>query len=117
MTLRLFAGRCENIFLPQPERNLSPVCRFLHREQAKKVAPMTKSFPAVALRVVSGALVLSAPLLLGACAPAPAPPPPCDACAAMSRANEAYALAQQAENDAQAAKVAASTMYQRTLHK
>ena len=78
---------------------------------------MTKSFPAVALRVVSGALVLSAPLLLGACAPAPAPPPPCDACAAMSRVNEAYALAQQAENDAQAAKVAASTMYQRTLHK
>jgi hypothetical protein len=55
--------------------------------------------------------------MVGAWAPARAPPPPCDACAAMSRANEAYALAQQAENDAQAAKVAASTMYQRTLHK
>jgi hypothetical protein len=82
----------------------------------QKGALMTKSFP-VALKLVSGALVLSAPLFLGACAPAPAPTPACDACAAMNRANEAYALAQQAENDAQAAKVAASTMYQRTLHK
>jgi hypothetical protein len=79
---------------------------------------MTKSIPAVMFRVVSGVLVVSAPLLLGACAPAPAAAPPaCDACAAMSRANEAYALAQQAESDAQAAKVAASTMYQRSLHK
>jgi hypothetical protein len=56
-------------------------------------------------------------LLLAACAPAPAAPPPCDACAAMSRANEAYNLAQQAEADAQAAKTAASTMYNRSLHK
>ena len=79
---------------------------------------MTKSISAVVFRVVSGVLVVSAPLLLGACAPAPAAPAPaCDACAAMNRANEAYALAQQAESDAQAAKVAASTMYQRTLHK
>lgn len=78
---------------------------------------MTKRFPAVMFRVVSGVLVVSAPLLLGACTPAPAAPPPCDACAAMNRANEAYALAQQAESDAQAAKVAASTMYQRSLHK
>jgi hypothetical protein len=78
---------------------------------------MTKSIPAVMFRVVSGVLVVSAPLLLGACQPAPAAPPPCDACAAMNRANEAYALAQQAESDAQAAKVAASTMYQRSLHK
>lgn len=78
---------------------------------------MTKSIPAVMFKVVSGVLVVSAPLLLGACAPAPAAVPACDACAAMNRANEAYALAQQAESDAQAAKVAASTMYQRTLHK
>jgi hypothetical protein len=81
------------------------------------VPTMTKSIPAVALKIVSGALVISAPLFLGACAPTPAPAPACDACAAMNRANEAYALAQQAENDAQAAKVAASTMYQRSLHK
>jgi len=79
---------------------------------------MTKSIPAVMFKTVSGVLVLSAPLLLGACAPAPAAPPAaCNACAAMDRANAAYALAQQAENDAQAAKVAASTMYQRSLHK
>ena len=80
---------------------------------------MTKSIPAVMFRVVSSAMILGAPLLLGACTPAPAAPPPeaCNACAAMDRANAAYALAQQAENDAQAAKVAASTMYQRTLHK
>jgi hypothetical protein len=79
---------------------------------------MTKSIPAVMFRVVSGVLVVSAPLLLGACAPAPAAPPPGPTAAeAMDRANAAYALAQQAENDAQAAKVAASTMYQRSLHK
>ena len=70
---------------------------------------MTKGIPALV-----GVAMLSAPLLLGACAPAPAA---CDPCAAMSRANEAYALAQQAEADAQAAKAAASTMYQRSLHK
>jgi hypothetical protein len=62
-------------------------------------------------------LVCSPVLLLGACAPTPPPPPPCDACAAMSRANEAYTLAQQAETDAQAARAAASSMYQRSLHK
>ncbi|HTW51249.1 MAG TPA: hypothetical protein VME45_05070 [Stellaceae bacterium] len=79
---------------------------------------MTKSIPAVMFRVVSGAVIVGAPLLLGACAPPPPPPvAACSACAAMDRANAAYALAQQAENDAQAAKVAASTMYQRTLHK
>ena len=77
---------------------------------------MTKSLSSVSVKLVGVAMLLS-PLLLGACAPAPAAPPPCDACAAMNRANEAYALAQQAENDAQAAKAAASTMYQRTLHK
>lgn len=78
---------------------------------------MTKSIPAV-FKVVPSVLVLSAPLLLGACAPPPPPPvAACNACAAMDRANAAYALAQQAENDAQAAKVAASTMYQRSLHK
>ena len=62
-------------------------------------------------------LVCSGLLLVAACAPAPAAPPPCDACAAMSRANEAYALAQKAEEDAQAARQAASSMYQRSLHK
>ena len=78
---------------------------------------MTKITSAVVVKL-AGVLVLASPLLLGACAPAPAAPPPaCNACAAMNRANEAYALAQQAESDAQAAKVAASTMYQRTLHK
>jgi len=73
---------------------------------------MIKSIPALALLGGSA-------LLLGACAPPPPPPPPqaCNACAAMDRANAAYALAQQAENDAQAAKAAASTMYQRSLHK
>jgi len=70
---------------------------------------MSKSLPAFALLGASM-------LLLNACAPAPAAPV-CDACAAMNRANEAYALAQQAEADAQAAKAAASSMYQRTLHK
>lgn len=78
---------------------------------------MTKPIPAAAIKVAS-VLVLGAPLLLGACAPAPPPPPPGPTAAeAMDRANAAYALAQQAENDAQAAKVAASTMYQRSLHK
>ena len=68
---------------------------------------------------LASVLLLGAPLLLGACAPAPppAPPPGPTAAEAMERANAAYALAQQAENDAQAAKVAASTMYQRSLHK
>jgi hypothetical protein len=79
---------------------------------------MTKSIPAVMFKAMTGVVVVSAPLLLGACAPAPAAPPPGPTAAeAMDRANAAYALAQQAENDAQAAKVAASTMYQRTLHK
>lgn len=77
---------------------------------------MTKSIPATAIKVAS-VLALTAPLFLGACAPTPPPAPACNACAAMDRANAAYALAQQAENDAQAAKVAASTMYQRSLHK
>lgn len=71
------------------------------------------------IKSISAMGLLGASLLaLGACAPVPAAPPPsCDACAAMSRANEAYSLAQQAESDAQAAKAAASTMYQRSLHK
>lgn len=78
---------------------------------------MTKSIPATAIKVAS-VLALGAPLFLGACAPTPPPPPPGPTAAeAMDRANAAYALAQQAENDAQAAKVAASTMYQRSLHK
>ncbi|HXC26868.1 MAG TPA: hypothetical protein VNV38_02860 [Stellaceae bacterium] len=68
---------------------------------------------------LASVLLLSAPLFLGACAPTPppAPPPGPTAAEAMDRANAAYALAQQAESDAQAAKVAASTMYQRSLHK
>jgi hypothetical protein len=83
----------------------------------QKGALMTKITPAVVVKLAS-VLVLGSPLLLGACAPVAAgPPAPCNACAAMDRANAAYALAQQAENDAQAAKAAASTMYQRTLHK
>jgi hypothetical protein len=70
---------------------------------------MTKSIPAITLLGASM-------LLLGACAPVP-PPAACNACAAMDRANAAYALAQQAESDAQAARTATTTMYQRTLHK
>jgi hypothetical protein len=87
-------------------------------ENKQEGAQMTKTFRATGYKVAS-VLLLSAPLFLGACAPAPppAPPPGPTAAEAMDRANAAYALAQQAENDAQAAKVAASTMYQRSLHK
>jgi hypothetical protein len=89
---------------------------FSHSKQ-QKGAQMTKSIPATAIKVAS-VLAFGAPLFLGACAPTPPPPPAGPTAAeAMDRANAAYALAQQAENDAQAAKVAASTMYQRSLHK
>ena len=72
---------------------------------------MTKIIPVIALLGASM-------LLLQACAPAPvAVAETCNACAAMERANAAYALAQQAENDAQAARAATTTMYQRSLHK
>jgi hypothetical protein len=62
-------------------------------------------------------LILCAPaLLLGACVQ-PAPAGGVTAEQAMARANEAYALAQKAEADAQAARSAASSMYQRSLYK
>ncbi len=62
-------------------------------------------------------LVLCAPaLMLGACAQ-PAPAGGITAEQAMARANEAYSLAQKAEADAQAARTAASSMYQRSLYK
>jgi hypothetical protein len=115
LTLRLLAGRCDKDFSPQPERNLFARCRF-YIGNKQKGAQMTKITPAVVMKLAS-VLVLGTPLLLGACAPVVAAPPPCNACAAMDRANAAYALAQQAENDAQAARAASSTMYQRTLHK
>jgi hypothetical protein len=69
--------------------------------------------------LVRAALLCAPALLVAACAP----PPPSTvvvgvtADQAMERANAAYALAQQAEADAQAARVAASTMYNRSLHK
>ena len=60
-------------------------------------------------------------LLLAACAAPAAAPPPCDACAAAARAqataDQALQVAQHAEADAQAARTAASSMYNRSLHK
>ncbi|HEX3884878.1 MAG TPA: hypothetical protein VHW66_19650 [Stellaceae bacterium] len=77
---------------------------------------MTNPIPAP-IKVMARVLLLCAPAftLAGCLQPAPAVAPgPCDACAAMSRANEAYALAQKADADALAAR---TTTYQRSLYK
>jgi hypothetical protein len=77
---------------------------------------MTNLIPAP-VKVMARVLLLCAPAftLAGCLQPAAAPAPgPCNACAAMDRANAAYALAQKAEADALAAR---TTTYQRSLYK
>jgi hypothetical protein len=68
------------------------------------------------------AILGGAALLLASCAqPQAAGPTAAEAMAAaqaaQQTANQALSLAQQAEADAQAARTAASSMYQRSLHK
>ena len=83
---------------------------------------MTKSIPSALMKLTRVVLLCSPVLLLGACAqPQAAGPTAAEAMqaaqAAQATANQALQTAQQAEADAQAAKTAASTMYQRSLHK
>jgi hypothetical protein len=77
---------------------------------------MTNLIPAP-IKVMARVLLLCAPVftLAGCLQPEAAPAPgPCNACAAMDRANAAYALAQKAEADALSAR---TTTYQHSLYK
>ncbi len=77
---------------------------------------MTNHIP-TSIKVMARVLLLCAPAftLAGCLQPAAAPGPgACNACEALQRANDAYALAQKAEADAIAAR---TTTYQRSLYK